>query len=291
MNLYQKPPRSLPFIQQLCIIFGGISQLIGWVFFCVGSLFVAVFGSISEPFIQPSTEKWESVQGVVQKIEMTNSQENKVSIYRVTSTYIYKGITYTNISYERGHKLSIGQNVSIKVNPNNPNESDVEGLRKNHFSNMTTIFMLPFLLIGLILVIVDVKKNLKARNLLLFGELTRGTLKEKRATGSSITINNVRYPIYHYVFEFEYMGKKHEAHGRTHKGWLVEDEAQEKILFNPVNPAESVIYDAVPTMPKIDPQGNATLSAQSYGNLILPAIGILLFVFLTIPILMRLLGL
>ncbi len=291
MNLYQKPPRSLPFIQQLCIIFGGIVQAIGWVFFCVGSLFIAVFGYTSEPIIKPNTKKWDIVQGVVRQTSATSSSENKRQIYKITSNYLYKGITYENISYKVGMPLSIGQNISIKVNPNNPSESEAEGLRTQPFSGIVVIFLSPFLIFSLFLIIPNARKNLKARNLLLFGEFTRGTLKEKRATNTTITINNVRYPVYYYIFEFEYMGKKHEAHGKTHKGWLLEDEAKEKILFNPVNPAENVIYDAIPTMPKIDPQGNATLTAQSYGNLILPAIGILLFVFFTIPILMRLLGL
>lgn len=291
MNLYQKPPRSLPFIQQLCIIFGGIFQIIGWAFFCIGSLFVGIFGFLSAPLVQPSTENWETVQAVVQKTEATSSSENKRRIYKITSTYMYKGLTYENISYNVGMPLSIGQSIAVKVNPDNPHQSQAEGLRTRPFSGITLLFMIPFLLIGLIIILITARKNIKARNLLLFGELTRGILKEKRATGSSVTINNVRYPIYHYTFEFDYMGKKYEAQGKTHKGWLVEDEAQEKILFNPVNPSENVIYDAVPVMPQVDPQGNMSLSAKYYGNLILPAVGILIFVFLVLPVLMRQLGL
>jgi hypothetical protein len=291
MNLYQKPPRSLPFIQQLCIIFGGVIQIMGWGFFSIGCLFMGIFGFLSAPIVSPSTDKWEIVQAVVKETEATSSSENKRRIYKITSTYMYKGLTYQNISYNVGRSLSIGQSISVKVNPANPYQSEAQGLRTRPFSGSTILFLLPFPLVGLVMILSIARKNIKARNLLLFGELTRGMLKEKRATNSSITINNVRYPIYHYIFEFEYMGKKHEAQGKTHKGWLVEDEAQEKILFNPVNPSESVIYDAVPVMPKIDTQGNMTLTPKYYGNLILPSIGILIFVFLVIPVLMRQLGL
>jgi len=291
MNLYQKPPRSLPFIQQLCIIFGGITQIMGWIFFSFGSLFMGIFGFLSAPIVEPSTEKWETVQGVIQKTEATSSSENKVRIYKITSTYLYKGVTHQNISYSKGNRLSVGQSISIKINPDNPSKSIAEGLRTQPFSGFTLLFILPFPLVGLMMILINVKRNLKARNLLLFGEVTRGILKEKRPTGSSITINNRRYPIYHYIFEFEYMGKTHNAHGKTHKGWLVEDEAQEKILFNPVSPEESVIYDAVPAMPKVDAQGNMVVPPKYYGNLILPIIGIMMFVFVVIPVLMKSLGL
>lgn len=283
MNLYQKPPRNLPFIQQLCIIFGGITQSIGWIFFIMGGLLFGIFGFLSEPMIGASTKEWETVQGVVQQVNATSSSENKRRIYKITSTYLYKGNTYHNIAYSAGRSLSIGQSILIRVNPNNPSQSIAENLRSKPFSRFIAWFLLPFMLVGLIMILVNVKRNLKARNLLLFGEVTRGILKEKKATGAVITINNVRYPIYHYIFEFEYMGKKHEVHDKTHKGWLVEDEAQEKILFNPHSPQESVVYDAVPVMPKIDAQGNMSLSSKYYGNLILPIIGIIMFVFLIIP--------
>lgn len=291
MNLSQKPPRNLPFIQQLTLIFGGImQQAFGWGFFIMGSLITGIFGYLAEPIIQPSTEKWETVQGVVKDVQATYSRENKVTIYEINSIYMYKGLSYQNISYVKGNRISIGQNLSIRVNPDKPEQSRAEGLRTHPFSGFISFVSFPFLLIGLVMVVISVKKNLKARNMLLYGELTRGTLKEKRNTGSSITINNVRYPIYHYIFEFEYMGKKYEAHGRTHKGWLVEDEAQEKILFDPVNPTQNVIYDAMATIPKMDSQGNIIIANRLYANLILPTIGILLFAFLVIPVLMYQLG-
>lgn len=291
MNLYQRPPRSLPFIQQLCIIFGGVVQIMGWIFFCMGSLVTTLFLFLGGPIIRPSTEKWEVVQGVVQKTEATSNSENRRIIYMMTSTYLYKGITYQNISYKVGMPLSIGQSISIKVNPANPSQSVAEGLRTRPFSGFMALFALPFPLIGLVMILTTARKNIRARNLLLFGELTRGTLKEKRATGSSITINNVRYPIYHYTFGFEYMAKKYEAKAKTHKGWLLEDETEEKILFNPVDPSENVIYDAVPVMPEVDAQGNMTFSTLYYGNLLLPSFAVLIFVFLLLPVLVRQLGL
>ncbi|MCS7076711.1 MAG: DUF3592 domain-containing protein [Bacteroidia bacterium] len=261
----------------------------GWSFFNIACLIFLIFASPNGKLFETSTKEWDTVEGVIQKIEPTTIKKKRKRVYRITSIYLYKGKTYENIYHIRGNKFNIGQSITIKVNPNYPNESTVLDVNKSFLDRSIALFSLVFSIPGTVIILISAKKNKKSRDLLLYGHLTRGKIKEKQQTNQTFTINNVRYPVYKYVFEFEYMGKTYETHVKTHKTSEL-DEEREKILFNPHDPSENVLYDSIPAAPRLDEQGNFVFDKKSYRNLILPFLGIGTFVFWVLPALFYIFG-
>lgn len=92
------------------------------------------------------------------------------------------------------------------------------------------------------------------------------------------------YPIYKYVFEYEYLNKTYTTICKTHKTWLVEDEELETILFDPNHPEQSVIYDAENAFPIIDKNGTIQFKKRSLLYLLLPiiCIGLMVTAFITL---------
>ena len=77
----------------------------------------------------------------------------------------------------------------------------------------------------------------------------------KEPTGSAVSINEVRYPVYKYEFEFFAKHKKRIATCQTYKVHLVEDEVNEFILYDYDNPDISTVYDGIDNAPEFDNLG------------------------------------
>lgn len=135
------------------------------------------------------------------------------------------------------------------------------------------IMMTGFSLIGLGFIIYNLGTSIKTLRLIEYGTLIVGKLKRKTATNTSI--NDAR--VYKYTFSFiAHDGKTHEAIIKTHETYLVEDDPQELILYNPHNPAEAVVFDTIPGQPRIDQRGNILVDS------ILLSLGVLIGPFLSL---------
>ena len=118
------------------------------------------------------------------------------------------------------------------------------------------------------------RKGLTASRLLTIGEQAKGRLKSKVATSTQIN----RKPVYKLTFEFTTPdGRTHKAIGKTHKPELLEDEAEEPLLFDPIRPSYAVMLDALPGSPRIDESGNvkAGSAAAALLWLALPTVTVL----------------
>ncbi|MCB0664002.1 MAG: DUF3592 domain-containing protein, partial [Saprospiraceae bacterium] len=253
--LAELPPRHIDWFTQATILFGGFLQQFGWFFFGFGMIFFWIFAWNSHAMVSLGTwGKWDETTGTIFAVENTNASENETPVYKITLQYQVDGETHLSDVYKTGGGFSEGQEVPIEYNRNVPSIARMEGTRRGLFSSWV-LFVALFPIVGLILVSVSLLGNWNFLKLLKIGEYVRGKRVSKEATGGSITINNVTYPIYKYKFEFFHKDKPYYAICNTHLTQTVEDEEKEIILYDRFHPEKAIVYDAMPNAPKILPEG------------------------------------
>lgn len=270
-QLWELPPRSLNLFTKVTILFGGFFQLFGWVFFVMGSLFSWIFIPLSTAkFWFEWGKKWEEIPARIITVEPTNSSVNEEVVYSNLYSFQINDERYTGKSFTFGQKFSGGEDVVVRYNANNPEESYVVGGNRAVFPPFV-LFVLIFPSIGLGFILYSLKNNWKAIRLLETGEFTRGKLMSKEVTNTRI--NN--QPVFKYRFEFQATGKTYYATCKTHQGWLVEDEEREIILYNCFDPSDNIVFDAMSNLPAITEDGSLeSASVLKVANLLLPATGI-----------------
>ena len=279
--LTDPPPRQIDIFTQATIIFGGILNQIGWFFVGFGMLFFWLAFSFSgfESIFQ-STSSWEEIEGTIDKISATNTTVNNQPVYEYNYYFRVKGQTYAGQSFTNGMQFNEQEKVSVLFNFNNPELSVIKGAKRTELSPWILLFLLIFPLVGVILVSIQTRSNLKNLNLLKIGDSTKAEMINKESTGGSVTINNKRYPIYKYTFEFFYKDNikegNYKAICKTHLSELVEDEEREIVLFDRYDPKINSIYDAIPNAPEIDLDGAISKSdpVKVFG-LIIPGLTII----------------
>ncbi|MBN2532337.1 MAG: hypothetical protein JXB88_05570 [Spirochaetales bacterium] len=93
---------------------------------------------------------------------------------------------------------------------------------------------------------------MKAKYLLTKGMVTQGTLKSKKPTNTSINKQRV------YKLTFEFMtedGRHFDVVSKIHETGLLEDDACERLLYDPSNPAYAIMLDNLPGSPDFDETG------------------------------------
>ena len=270
-------PRYVDFYTQLVILCSGFMSIFGWSFFGFGMIFVWVFGLTSTVMDWSINSFSETTEGQVIKVESTNYSENEQTIYEVTYSFQSEGDTYEGQSYTKTwNSHQVGDKVEVEYNINNPDTSNIIGLRSRPFTGLVFFIVLIFPMIGLIFIAIALYKNRKALGLLKNGEFTTATKISKESTNSSITINNRHYPIYKYEFGFEAEGGRYIANCKTHLTEKVEDEKEEIILYQGGYPDYNMVYDAIENMPDIDEYGNVTpVSPKKGWVLIIPGLAVI----------------
>jgi hypothetical protein len=140
---------------------------------------------------------------------------------------------------------------------------------------MGAIGLIPFVfpLIGLVFIILGIRKGIKGNRLLAYGRLGTGRLKSK--VGTSAKVNG--QPVYKLTFEFVTPeGATYEAVAKTHQPEKLEDEATEPLLYDPVLPSYAAMLDDLPGSPRIDETGSirAGSALSALLSLVVPAAGI-----------------
>lgn len=270
-------PRYVDFYTQLVILCSGFMSIFGWSFFGFGMIFIWVFGMASTITNPSIGRNYETTEGKVLRIEPTNYLEDNRPIYQIYYTYASEGNTYEGSSYSLENNYQAGDKLTIQYNINRPMKSKIEGLRSQPFSAWVFLVVAIFPMIGLIFIAIATYRNGKALRLLKNGAFTTGKVAKKEATNANITINNRRYPIYRYTFNFYAEGQPYTATCKTHKTEVVEDEVEEIILYQPGYPAYNTVYDANENMPHIDEYGSVQpVSPKKAWVLIIPGLSVLI---------------
>ncbi len=272
--LREPAPRHIDLLSRLMILFGGTVQQMGWVFGGFGMIFFWVFVLNSEArFLLAFDGKWLDANGILTEVYATNSEVNDRPVYAYRFTYNVDGHIMEGESFGTfREQYEANLPVPVQYKSRNPQRARIEGMSSSMLP-VWTIFVCIFPLIGGMMIFSGLYQNIRALRLLVHGQFTKGTLKNKLAT--DISINNQE--VFKYEFEFDVDGKKEIARCKTHQGWKVEDEEQEIILYLPEQPQRNIIYDAIPIMPEINPRGELEPIPMHHSiSLIIPVLAIVI---------------
>lgn len=254
-TLRQPPPRYIDAYSQLVILLSGFLQQMGWGFLGFGMIFVLVFFPFTEWKFALATGPWEVVQGEITGSEGTDLSINDQQVWKYGYKFSFDGRDFEGVSYDFYSDLPPGRAVAVRVNARNPVVSNIEGMRYGSRPLFLT-FVLIFPVVGLFMIVPAVRKQAKSLDLLRHGEFTRGEVRSKDPTGTTISINNRTYPVYKYTFDFTYLGTTYQAICKAHITEPLEDETLETILFYPNNPGFNAVYDGISNSPRMDGMGN-----------------------------------
>jgi hypothetical protein len=264
------PPRDVPLLVYLRILFGGFLNQVGWLFFGFGLVFVWIFT------VNVDLTSWylfrgqlDTTQGKVLYCEKTKFSSGGSKNSRGTPVYAIHyaftgpdGAEYKGLSFNTGRQFDEGQTVTIEHLQDKPHISRIKGMRRKPmgFFGLSAV-ALP--MIGLFFITAGIKKGLKANRLLALGEQTTGRLKSKEKTNTKV--NNK--PVYKLTFEFDTPeGMTYEAAAKTHDTAKLEDQAKEPLLYDTMRPSYAVMLDDLPGNPRI--MENGTIKAGPTANTI-----------------------
>ncbi|MGH1335429.1 MAG: DUF3592 domain-containing protein [Aureispira sp.] len=256
LDFQQIAPRELSLLTQIKVFFGGAIFQIGAGIFWFGLPFSLVFVLESEVVhLFQFDGAWIKTEGVLQELEETNSSVNDEPIYRYHFSYNVDGQSYQGYSsavYKPEYNtVNAEKVVPVEYKEQNIGRARIVGMRQQTFSAWIALILL-FPLVGAILYLWGIKANYKALRLLKIGKVAYGRLLRATATNTSINEETV----YQYEFGFEVEGRSYIAKAETHLTTVLEDEEEELILYNENNPEESLVYDSISSINKLDIEGN-----------------------------------
>jgi len=236
--------RSLPFGIMMKIWFGNPLTFMGLMFIGMGIPFTMIFAPIST-FFGPSFDENDPVaKGIIVEASGTSSYINEVQVY----SYNYKfetpnGEEYLSTGYATGNVFSIDNEVVVSYKRDEPKVSKADGLRTSTFGSGFTIFVWIFPIVGFIMFILSLRKVIRQLQVLRVGEISEGKFLYEEATNTKIN----KQTVYALTFEFTAKdGKTYQAVAKTHHTSRLKDEEFEKLVYDPVNPSNAVLLDALP---------------------------------------------
>jgi len=270
------PPRNVPISLAVTTAVGSI---IAWLLLAFSSLFFWLFCTRADLSFMTFRPPYEEAQGTVRAIKTTGASEDRQKIVRVDYSYRVAGEELQGISYRLAPGPEAGEQVTVEYLPNAPRKSRIAGMRRDLWSPWILLVAL-FPAGCLIFVIISVRTGLRRCQLLGLGMVTTGKLIDKRRT--SATINKQR--VYELIFEFHsYDGRQFTTSARSHRTERLEDEHEEPLLYDPLDPSKAVLVDSLPSRPELDEAGNLRGAPAPFVlfALSLPAlvVGINLFLF------------
>jgi len=254
-TFYTEPPRNISMTIKLKNLFGGFSNQFGWFFFSFGLIFVWVFTMQSDltGWYHYSGELIE-INGVVSSVSPTNVSVNNRKVYKYDYSFEdNNGIFHKSASYSSKSSVSKGDRVLIEYPIDKPEFSRIKGMGHNMIGLFFGLFPLLFPMIGLVFIFFGIKKGLKANRLLRLGYFAEGKLEGKKRTNTRINDQTV----YKFIFSFkDRYGNKQKITTKTHKTYALEDEINEKLLYNPNNPKEAIMFDTLNASLKLNNDGS-----------------------------------
>jgi hypothetical protein len=293
------PPRHVPLLLRVQLMFGGLGSQFGWVFFGFGTIFFwAIFVNCEFPTWFTFWGEKATTQAVVIRSAETGCTEgggedsSGTPIYAIEYWYPSVNVAerqegpvllpataeaaavgHRGRSYAVGQTLAPGTQVTIEYLLRDPSVSHIQGMRRAIFraaAAMVGIF--PFA--GLCMLLPGCLLGLRASRLLTQGILGEARLQSKKAT--NVEING--QPVYKLTFQFQASdGLMHSVVVKTHETRKVEDETQEKIMYDPFNADCAVVLDALPGSFVVDKVGMIQ-TAKPYGAVAVTALPFLTIV-------------
>lgn len=262
-------PRAVPLALVSRLWFGGTFASIGWILACVGMAFTLFFLPRIE-LVAPDYDR--SGFATITHVEETTSENDDPS-YRVQFTFTDEdGATHTGASYTTD--APVDRVLGVEYLANDPDESRLAGMRSQPYSR-GGLFVLILPIIGLGIAISQLVTGYRAMRLLRSGLETRGTLLAKRETNASVD----DLPVMALTFEYLVDRRPYQVTVKTLSPSLLEDDAQEPMLYDPHQPSRATTLDHLPGAPTITADGQISSNPDfAVLVLILPIVTIALIV-------------
>jgi hypothetical protein len=248
------PPRAVPATLTIRVVLGSVLSQIGWIFVLVGLPVVWAFdpGGALTSAVRFNGEL-ATAEGIVSGWRETSMSINEVRVFETLYDFdLPDGQRLSGASYQTGGYVDQSQRVTVEYPAGDPSISRIQGMRTSA-GGLTVAFVLIFPLVGFVLAVVGMQKGLKARRLMSTGRLALGTLKSKEPTNTRVNEQTV----YRLTFDFPADGGgTYEVIGKTHRPYELEDEPQERLVYDPRNPSDAALLDELPCRPSIDRRGD-----------------------------------
>ncbi|HOP63971.1 MAG TPA: hypothetical protein PK358_04305 [Spirochaetota bacterium] len=235
--------RSVPFTVMLSVLFNNLFGYMGLAFAGFGMIFCIIFTPMVDftSFFYFGDDAAKTT-GIVTDVNSTNVSVNDATVIEYRFTFSYMGKYYTGTSYSTAHNYRPDQNAPVEFEPDSPSIARIEGMSVKPVG-LFVLFVYIFPLAGLVFLFASFRRGIPAIHAIKYGVITRGKFTGMKSTGGSIN----RQTVYDLYFSFkDRTGKEYSAAGRTHKTWLVRDEPEERIIYDPDNPSNAVVIDAMP---------------------------------------------
>jgi hypothetical protein len=266
------PPRGLSPALAVQTLFGGFLQQFGWLFFGFGMVFFWVFVMQSEIASAFQFRAVAVAEGRVTGHHATSASENETRIYATTYEYRVKDVDYGGTSYAPGQHRAAGERIAVEYARDNPARSRIQGMRTQPFSSFV-VFVAIFPAVGLGFILFGLRGRFQELSLLRSGIAAYGRLVDKQPT--HMQINN--RPVYRLRFEFQARdGRNGVAEARSHTPEVLEDEAEEPLLYDPADLNRAVLLDALPGRIEVGMDGQLRSGSvlRALASLALPALAL-----------------
>ena len=271
MVTVRPPPRSLPLNLQLLCLFGSMSGLVGWGIIAFGLIFVRIFaGDITPAELSRWSGELETAEGEITGVDYNTAQENEVYVNRVhfrftaRDMHLYEGASYITTDAD----VPTGP-ATVEHPVGDPAHARVRGMRATWFSP-AVVFVWIFPGIGMLMAGYSLAHGLKARSLLVSGNMAEAALVSCEPTNARVNNKSV----FKYTFAFEGPMGRQELTERSTRTRRLTDEPTERVLYDPGEPSRAVVFDLLPGAPVVMPDGR--LAARSprklYAALIAPTL-------------------
>ncbi|MBE0536958.1 MAG: DUF3592 domain-containing protein [Phycisphaerae bacterium] len=269
------PPRSVPLLVRLRLLFGGFSGQFGWFFFGFGMIFVWLFTCSAD------LTGWyifrgdlETAPGRITASRQTRMSVNDNPVWEYAYTFTAPdGQTCEGTSCKTGGGDRANGKVQIEFPKGRPQTSRIHGMSRKPMG-LFGLFPVLFPAVGLCFIASATAKGTKGIRLLRDGHPGAGRLIAKEPTNTKINDQTV----YRLTFEFTSLdGRKYNASAKTHLPAILEDEPEEPLLYDPSDPACAVMLDDLPGAPRIDEYGQVRTAAPlaALKAVIIPAAAII----------------
>ncbi len=236
--------RNISIALKLKIWLSDVMVIIGGSFLLMGIPFALVFIPFASLFSPDFSEQNPIIEGTVIEAHSTGASVNETLVYEYTYTYnTTSGGNYQGTGYSTGQIFEVNDPIQVIYKRNKPELSKAKELRLSSFPTEVGFVVIIFPLIGLIMLYFGAKKAINAIWILKIGEVAYGKFLHKEPTNT--TVNKQR--VYKLTFEFTAKDNKtYQTISKTHLTYRLEDEEQEKLVYDPDDPENAVLLDALP---------------------------------------------
>lgn len=254
------PPREVPRLVYWTNLLGGFYNQFAWLWLGLTGLFMWFFLPHADfAGLYYFSGELATAPGIVIESHETNFSENETDVYAQTYRFTASdGVEYENVSYATGKRLKEGARVTVEYVPGDPSVSRIQGMRREPFGVegfgglFFLLFFGVFLAVGFTMLVVGLRRGIKANRMLAGGKLALGKLKSRKPTSTSINDQTV----WEFTFEFRAEdGRTYETKARTHKTGDLADQAGEYLLYDTFQPSYATMMDNMPGGVAIDDLG------------------------------------